>query len=372
MPPAHYHVGKFPPIEIDWPRLIPLIGPANAAIARFDGVLAAMVNPRVLLTPLTTQEAVLSSRIEGTRTTLDEVLEYEAEGDSIERSPERVADIQEVLSYRRAMGKALEMLETLPLCQRIVRETHAVLLAGVRGRNRNPGVYRTTPNWIGPAGCSIEEARFVPVSAELLPQAMDRWERFIHEEFSDKLSQLALLHAEFEAIHPFLDGNGRLGRMLVPLFLQHAGVLSQPVFYVSAYLESHRDEYYERLLAVSRDNDWTGWCVFFLQALTAQAAENLEKAQGILRLHQRMLAEAPEWTHSQYASFAVDFLFRNPMFKSSMFTSRSGIPVHTARRILSVLNERGLLVTIRPSSGRRPATYAFRELVNIAEGREAF
>ena len=372
MASVQYHVGKFPPAELDWPRLIPLIGPASAAIARFDGVLAAIVNPQVLLTPLTTQEAVLSSRIEGTQTTLDEVLEYEAGGDDIKRSPERVADIQEVLNYRRAMGKALELLKALPLCQRVVREAHGVLLDGVRGRNRNPGTYRTTPNWIGPSGCSIEEARFVPVGAGQLPQAMDSWERFIHEKSPDRLVQLALLHAEFEAIHPFLDGNGRLGRMLVPLFLQHAGVLSQPVFYVSAYLESHRDAYYERLLAVSRDNDWTGWCVFFLQALAAQAAENLEKAQGILRLHQRMLKEAPEWTHSQYAPFAVDFIFRNPVFRSSVFTRMPAIPGPTARRILSVFTARGVVSMIRPSSGRRPATYAFRELLNIAEGRDVF
>lgn len=372
MPPVQYHVGKFPPTEIDWPRLIPLIGPVSAAIARFDGVLAAIPNPQVLLTPLTAREAVLSSRIEGTQATLDEVLEYEAGGDDIERSPERVADIQEVLNYRRAMGRALELLKTLPLCQRVVREAHAVLLAVVRGRNRNPGAYRATPNWIGPAGCSIEEARFVPVSAEQLPQAMDRWEGFIHEAFSDRLTQLALLHAEFEAIHPFLDGNGRLGRMLVPLFLQHAGVLSQPVFYVSAYLESHRDEYYERLLAVSRDNDWTGWCVFFLQALTEQAAENLKKAQGIVQLHKRMLTEASALTRSQYATLAVEFLFGSPVFRSSVFTRTSGIPAPTARRILSVFSEYGVLTTVRPSSGRRPATYAFRELLNIAEGHEAF
>ena len=373
MPPVYYHVGQlFPPARIDWPRLMPLLGPTSAALARFDGVLAAIPNPDVLLSPLTTQEAVLSSRIEGTQTTMEEVLKYEAEGESPDKSSERVADILEVLNYRRAMNRALELLKTLPLCQRVVKEAHSVLLAGVRGKNRNPGEYRTTPNWIGPAGCEIEEARFVPIGADKLPEAMGRWEQFIHADFSDKLVQLALLHVEFEAIHPFLDGNGRLGRMLVPLFLHQAKVLSRPVFYISSYLEANRDEYYERLLAVSRQGDWTGWCVFFLEALVEQGRENQQKAQKILELHQRMLSDVPEWTRSQYAPHAVELLFRNPIFRSSAFTASPEIPGPTARRILSVLKRQGMLSVVRPASGRRPATYAFRELLNIAEGHEVF
>ena len=140
-------------------------------------------------------------------------------------------------------------------------------MRGVRGANKSPGAYRRIPNWIGPPSCDREEARFVPIAADRLPQAMDAWERYIHSKTPDRLVQLAVLHAEFEALHPFLDGNGRLGRMLVPLFLWQAELIRAPVFYMSAHLEAHRDTYYDRLLAVSRDDDWTGWCHFFLEAI---------------------------------------------------------------------------------------------------------
>ena len=227
MAPVHYHEGRFPPeARLDWPTLVPLIGPAVAALARYDGVLAAIPNPDVLLAPLTTQEAVLSSHIEGTQATMSEVLEFEA-GQEVDSS-ERRGDIEEIRNYRAAMGDAEKMLETLPLSVRVVCEAHRVLLSGVRGRNKSPGEYRRIPNWIGPPGCSIDTATFVPIGAEKLDGAMSAWERYIHQETPDLLVQAAVLHAEFEALHPFLDGNGRLGRMLVPLFLWQRGLISRP------------------------------------------------------------------------------------------------------------------------------------------------
>ena len=257
MPPVHYYDGRFPPEErLDWLALVPLLGPAVAALARYDGVLAAIPNPGVLLAPLMTQEAVLSSRIEGTQATMGEVLQFEA-GQEVD-SPERRGDIEEIRNYRAAMRNVEKMLETLPLSVRVVREAHRVLLSGVRGRNKSPGEYRRIPNWIGPPGCAIEAATFVPIGAEKLDGAMSVWERYIHQDTPDLLVQAAVLHAEFEALHPFLDGNGRLGRMLVPLFLWQRGLISRPMFYISAYFEAHRDEYYDGLLAVSRDEDWTG------------------------------------------------------------------------------------------------------------------
>ena len=171
--PVHYHVGQFPPVEMDWEKLIPLVGPASAAVARYDGALAAVVNPAVLMSPLTTQEAVLSSRIEGTQATMAEVLEYEAKGDIPEMSERKKGDIKEILNYRKAMKRAEEMLGELPLCLRIVKEAHEILLEGVRGEGKAPGDFRKTPNWIGPAGCTIEEARYVPIGADKLPAA---WE----------------------------------------------------------------------------------------------------------------------------------------------------------------------------------------------------
>lgn len=369
---VHYQLGKFPPAELDWPQLIPLLGSASAAVARYDGTLAAIPNAAVLLSPLTTQEAVLSSRIEGTQATMGEVLEFEAEGDAPGLSEERRNDIREVLNYRAAMRVAEKMLAELPLSQRVIREAHKVLLAGVRGQGKAPGEYRRIPNWIGPAGCTIEHARFVPISADKLQDAMSAWERYMHEEAPDRLVQLALLHAEFEALHPFLDGNGRLGRMLVPLFMWQNGLIQRPMFYVSAFLEANRDEYYERLLTVSRDGDWTGWCRFFLCALKTQAEENQQKAAAILVLYERMKREVAELTRSQYAIHALDWLFERPIFKSSDFVASSGIPEPTAKRIVSALRQGGVLRVLMEASGRRAATLYFPTLLNIAEGREVF
>jgi Fic family protein len=174
-------------------------------------------NAQVLLSPLTSQEAVLSSRIEGTQATLGEVLEFEATKEPA--SGDKRDDIQEVLNYRQAMRHAVNAMKTLPLSQRVVRDAHRVLMHGVRGEKKAPGEYRRTQNWIGPPGCRVEQARFVPPAADRLPDLMSAWEKYLHGAASDRLVQLAILHAEFEAIHPFLDGNGRLGRLLVPLFL---------------------------------------------------------------------------------------------------------------------------------------------------------
>lgn len=369
---VQYHLGDFPPDVLDWPQLIPLLGPASAAVARYDGTLAAIPNAAVLLSPLTTQEAVLSSRIEGTQATMGEVLEFEAEGDSPGLSDERRADIHEVLNYRAAMRMAEKRLEDIPLSQRLICEAHKVLLSGVRGQGKAPGEYRRIPNWIGLAGCTLDEARFVPISADKLPDAMSTWERYVHTEAADRLVQLALLHAEFEALHPFLDGNGRLGRMLVPLFMWKNGLIQRPMFYVSAFLEAHRDEYYERLLAVSRDGGWTGWCRFFLTALKTQAEENQQKAETILGLYERMKREVADLTHSQYAIHALDWIFERPIFKSSDFVASAGIPGPTAKRIVPALREAGVLRVLLEASGRRAATLCFPALLNIAEGREAF
>ncbi len=367
-----YHEDGFPPDKLDWDRLVPYIGPANAAVARYDGMLAAIPNAHVLLSPLTTQEAVLSSRIEGTQATMGEVLEFEADADQGKLSPDKRDDIHEVLNYRRAMRHAEDMLKDLPLCQRVIKETHRILLDGVRGHGKSSGEYRRIPNWIGPPGCTIEEARFVPISAEKLPDVMGAWEKYLHAAAPDRLVQLAVIHAEFEAMHPFLDGNGRLGRMLVPLFLYQAKLIRQPMFYISAYLESNRDEYYERLLAVSRDNDWSGWCAFFLQVVRIQAEENLVKAQAILDLYNQMKTRFAELTRSQYAIHALDWVFERPIFRSSDFVRTTKIPKPTAQRILKLLKTEGILREIRPGRGRRAAILIYSELLNIAEGRDAF
>ena len=376
MPPVKYHTGKFPPDKLDLSQIISLIGPANAALARYDTLLGTMQNASVLLSPLTMQEAVLSSRIEGTQATMGEVLEYEAgAGADEETEPEKVGDIREVLNYRKAMHKAEALLDELPLSGRLIRQVHEVLLDDVRGKTKTPGKYRRGQNAIGKPGCDEKSARFLPIAPEHLTDGMKTWEKYINaKKVPDPLIQLAVMHAEFESLHPFWDGNGRLGRMLIPLFLFDKKLLTRPTFYISEYLEDHRDVYYEKLLAVSRDDDWTGWCVFFLKALTAQANDNTSKAQSILKLYEEKKGWIAERTHSQYAIHALDFIFARPIFRSIDFVNNAGIPEPTARRIIQLLREEddALLGELRAASGRRSAVLCCPDLLNAAEGRKVF
>ena len=369
MTATHYREGSFPPEDrIDWPAVLPLIGPAAAAVARYDGALSTIPNPRALLSSLATQEAVLSSRIEGIDVTISDVLQFEAgrEADSTGHRD----DIEEALNCRRAMRRADQMLQEAPLGQRVVLETHRLLLSGARGKRKSPGEYRRIPNWIGRPGCTMDEATFVPISAESLPAAMRTWERYVHEDAPDRLVQLAVVHAEFEALHPFLDGNGRLGRMLVPLFLSERGLTSRPLFSISAYFEARRAEYYEGLLAVSRDDEWTGWCRFFLKAVLAQAEYNLSKTKGILDLYEETERRVADVTRSQYAAPALDWFFERPIFNSARFATHVGAPARTARRLLAMLVDRGVLRVLRASSGRRGSILAFPNLLSLVEGRD--
>lgn len=335
---------------------------------RYDGMLAAIPNPKILLAPLTTQEAVFSSRIEGTQATLGEVLQFEA-GRELQSSSKK-EDINEVLNYRIAMREASEALKTLPLCERVVCEAHSKLLAGVRGQGKSPGAYRRTPVWIGPSGCDINNARYVPIQADQILNAMKVWEHYIHKDVEDRLVQIAVLHAEFEAIHPFLDGNGRIGRMLVPLMMWQYGLIQEPMFYISAYFESERDAYYDSLLSVSRDDDWTGWTLFFLGAVKAQAEDNLKKTKDILDLYESMKYPVIKSTRSQYAIYALDWIFGQPIFSSANFQKYAGIPNRTALRILDVLEKEGILQVLLHKSGRQPTYYLFPKLWNIVEERE--
>ncbi len=369
MKPALYHTDHFPPKKLNWEKILPIIGHAHAAVAAYSAMLYRMPNTSILLSPLATQEAILSNRIEGTITTLTEVLTFEAGGNLSTERTDAGADIQEVSNYRYALTDAIESMTKIPISQRLIRDTHKILMRGVRGANKDPGNYRRIANWIGPPGSTIENARFIPCPVEHLPDAMSAWESYIHEDTQDHLVQLAIVHAEFEAIHPFLDGNGRLGRLIVPLFMVAKGILSHPHFYISEYLDSHRDEYYERLLAVSRDDDWTGWCTFFLQAITEQAQKNRSRVQDILDLYNERLEWILEKTHSQYGRRALDRIFHTPIFSTSDFTANSGIPKQTANRILRILRDNDMLRVLMAPRGRRPAILVFLELLNIAEGR---
>jgi Fic family protein len=372
--PVAYHLGKFPPKKIEWKELVPLIGPASAGLGCYDALLTAIPNVRVLLSPLIMQEAVLSSKIEGTHVTMGEVLELEAGGTSDKLTQTKRDDAEEVVNYRAAMNYCVDELSRRPFSQQILRSAHAMLMKGVRGRDKAPGAYRLDQNWIGPDRCPIEKASFVPIAPEHLQQGMDHWEKYFGDEKAslDALVQLAIIHVEFEALHPFKDGNGRLGRMLLPIFLFQRKILSTPDFYMSEYLEANRLEYQERLRGVSRNEDWTGWCAFFLRGISQQAKQNESRARLILNLYNRLKTDMPDYTHSQHCVRAVDFIFQTPIFTAPSFTNHSKIPKPTAARILSVMRKKKILIPLRKGMGRRAGIYAFRELLNIAEGKNVF
>ncbi len=367
------HIPDTLPLKnIDWERHVTLIGKANAALARYDGILLGMVNPQVLLSPLTTREAVLSSRIEGTQASLEEVLQYEADVGDPEKNLDlpdspQVRDIHEIINYRKAMGTAVEKMAGRPFGINTIRELHRILLTGVRGSYKDPGEIRRIQNYIASPGAPIDQATFIPPSPEMIMDALSNWEGYLYETEKDPLVQLAILKAQFELIHPFRDGNGRIGRMLVPIILYHKKILSQPMFYISSYLERNRDVYYEQLLAISRDGDWNGWISFFLGALVQQSEENSKKARAILELYNRMKLQVPEILHSQYSIRAVDAIFTRPIFKSKDFAKISGIPEKTAPRIVQELRERGLLTVLRGGRGQISAIYMFSELIDITE-----
>ena len=366
--PVHYRYGDFPPDQrIDWSKLAPKLGPTAAALARFDETLGTIPDPNRLLASLTMNEAVISSRIEGIHATMLEVFSYEAGQEP--RSSWHREDILEILNYRAALDHAVPMLKTLPLSGRIMREAHGVLLRGDRGRSLSPGQYRNVPNWIG---CSpdIAEAIYIPVAVNRLQESMAAWERYIHADTYDRLVQVAVMHAEFEAIHPFMDGNSRMGRMLVPMFFYQKNMIQAPTFYVSAFLDNQCEAYYEGLLAVSRDDDWTGWCGFFLDAIRKQAEDDLRKVRRVFDLYTDMTEKLPEKTRSRHTVQAVEWIFHKPVFRRADFRHNLGLSESSARGITRLMVREGILRTIPPEKGRRMDIFAFQKLLEIAEGKE--
>lgn len=360
---------RLPLTCIDWPSLIPLVGQANRVLALYDGILYGVPNPEVLLSPLTTQEAVLSSRMEGTQATLGDVLKFEAGAEVVEESKRQ--DIQEIINYRRALQAAEGELKKRPFNLNLLLQLHGILLDSVRGRNKARGEFRTEQNWIGPPGSTIEGARFVPPAPLFLKEHLDNWEKYYHGEERDPLVQLAIVHAQFEIIHPFLDGNGRLGRILVPLFLHEKQLLSRPMFYISSYLEANRDEYIDRLRDLGRPKSWDRWIAFFLRAVTEQAKANSATARAIIELYERLKTKLIELTHSRYAVPLLDHLFDQPIFQSSQLTRHRQMPsLPTVMQMLRRLHKAGILKTVRKGSGRRAEIFAFVELLNLSEGKK--
>lgn len=361
-----YEPQPLPLADLDYRRLIAQVGEANAALARYDGLLQGMVNPEILLSPLTDQEAVLSSKIEGTQATLEEVLEHEA---GRQYDENKTHDIQEVLNYRTTLRLAQDYLKDRPIRLNLVLQLHKVLMSSVRGQNKAPGQFRQDQNWIGTPGCTIEKASFVPPNPLQLPGHLQAWEAYINGPDFDLLAQAAVMHAQFELIHPFKDGNGRIGRLLIPLFLFAKGRLFSPMFYLSAYLETNRDEYYVRLQNISRKSDWTGWIEFFLRAVIEQARTNTQRAKEIMGLYAEMKDLVRGATHSQHTAQLVDSLFTRPIFRAQ-HVADAGISKQTAHMLIRQLLDAKIIAPLLQASGRRAAIYAFPRLLDLADGRK--
>jgi Fic family protein len=359
---------KLPIKRLDWQRLASFTSKASMAVARYDGTLEGMINAAVLLSPITSREAVLSSRIEGTQASLVEVLKHEA---GEEYSEAKKGDIKEIINYRRALFLGEEYLKERPISLQLIRELHALLMQDVRGGDKVPGAFRNELNWIGKKGTPIEQARFVPPEPVVMQDSLINFEEYIGMDDTDPLVQLAAIHAQFEIIHPFCDGNGRLGRMLIPLFLCQKRVLQRPMFYLSEYLEEEDEEYRDRLLAITEENDWQGWIEFFLMALHYQAERNTDKAKKIHALYESMKLQFADITHSQYSVTALDAFFNRPILNGSDFLSLTSIKNRgTANALLRSLVQENVIKVLREGAGRTPTIYAFPALLNTAEGQE--
>jgi Fic family protein len=361
-----YHTGQFPPARLDYETILPALEDAAASLARYDEKLKGMPNSALLLSPLRRQDAVSSSRMENTISTIEEVYRLEAAEDADGTDPHREArnDDVETYLYSRAMRMAEETLrQGQPLSEHLIRSIHQMSLSFGRGARKNPGNYKTEQNYIGDERSRV--IRYVPIAPEHLGPAMRALMDFIVSPNPRPLLRTAIAHVEFEALHPFEDGNGRIGRMLITLMLWQLGILSQPHFFVSGYFESHKEEYVERMRQVSAGGDWTGWIVFFLVALHEQSQTNIATADGIQSLYTTTKHRFRDLLNSQYHDRALDFIFANPVFRNDRFVERSGIPPHSARSLSRRLFEAGLLRTLEPSSGRRAALYAFDPLLDL-------
>ncbi len=316
---------------------------ADAAVSELSGLGRHLPNPHLLIAPYVRREAVLSSRIEGTRASLSDLLLEEASGPSETRH----GDVHEVRNYVRALDYGIKRLEKLPLSLRLVREIHERLMRGVRGDHATPGEFRRSQNWIGPAGCTPETAPYVPPPPSEMKEALSDWERFVQNRGKvPDLIQCALIHEQFEAIHPFLDGNGRVGRLLITLFLAERERLSQPLLYLSEYIERRRQEYYERLQRVRTDGDWRGWIGYFLEGVRWTARRAMNQATKLTDLREAMRRRLRD---RGKALALVDELFVNPYITVARAESILHVTNPTARQIVQLLEREGLLEEV---SGR--------------------
>ncbi|MHB8806019.1 MAG: Fic family protein [Anaerolineaceae bacterium] len=330
------------PPEMNWSlSLISGLAEAERALSRMVGLIDSFPFPRILDQPFIRSEAVISSRIEGTHASLIDLYAYEARQLSFFES---IDDVREVHNYVCAMQYGMERLQSLPLSLRFIRELHAKLMENVRGEKLTPGEFRQTQNWIGPVGSTLTNAAYVPPPVEEMHPCLGDLEKFIHAPSEiPPLIRIGLIHYQFEAIHPFLDGNGRVGRLLIVLLLYEWGLLSKPMLNLSAYIEKHRNEYYDLLLAVSQRSNWEDWLCFFLRGVKEQADYGTSHIQQLqtLRLQYQSIAEHDR--NSDRMSLVLDFLFTRPIFSINQLSKSLEIPFKTANDYVEKLVKINLL-----------------------------
>ncbi|MFA6349757.1 MAG: Fic family protein [Candidatus Omnitrophota bacterium] len=354
---------KLPP-KIDFSSLIKEIGQAHDALGKLNGSLLNIPNPDLLTTPLLTKEAVLSSRIEGTQATLKDVFEYEAEAKSSEKSVEE-RDVREILNYRRAMDAAIEELAKKPIGENLLKKTHNILLDSVRGTHKDRGNFRKAQVYIGPHNSkSIEDATYVPPNpAEILP-LLGNWEMYINsDKEEDLLVQIGVAHYQFEAIHPFMDGNGRIGRLLIPLFLYQRNLLSHPLLYISEYFEKDRNKYYSLLNGVSKDGAWENWLKFFLNGVTEQSLRAQTTVLKILVLYNKLKVEITQ-ANAVHAVSLLDVIFASPIVSFTSIKKRiRARSYQTIYNLLAKFVKLGILSEI--PERKRNRIYVFKQLLDI-------
>jgi Fic family protein len=359
LPPA-------PPLSFD-PELQLALSEADRSLARLDGVAAVLPNPELFIAMYVKKEALLSSQIEGTQASLEGVLEFEADG--VPRDD--INEVKEVINYVKAMDHGLARLKDFPCSSRLIREIHAILLAGVRGRSKTPGEYRRSQNWIGASGAPLAEAVFVPPPADAVEELISDLEKFIHAGDSlPPLVKIALVHAQFETIHPFLDGNGRVGRLLITFYLCWRGILSRPLLYLSHYLKKNRQEYYDRLLAVRTQGDWEGWLKFFLRGVHDVSLEAADTARRIIELKSRLSERIHAGRKAGLSALRLlDLSFAMPLLDVPLVASRLALSRQGATQLVDQFRSLGVLHEI--TGKKRYRKFLFREYVDlIAKGTE--
>ena len=351
-----------PALQVDF-EMQDLLSKADRALGRLDGSIQTLPNPDLFVFMYVRKEAVLSSQIEGTQSSLNDLLELEAEI----LDPERPNDVDEVLNYVRAMNKGLVLLDSLPLSVRLFKQIHRELMKGVRGKNKNPGELRTIQNWIGPENCTIKDATFVPPPPGQVLNVLGDLENFLNdnEQHIPVLIMTGLAHAHFETIHPFLDGNGRIGRLLISFLLYQREVLQKPVLYISHYFKENRQEYYDRLQAVRDKGHWEQWIKFFLRGVWSASQEATDTARKIVDLrekHRKLITD--EFGRVAGNGIKVlEHLYQRPIINAKTIKAITGVSYPAANSLLVKFTEHGILIE---STGRnRNRLFRYEEYIGL-------